>query len=94
METLSNQKTERTPKIELNLDEFDLDNYDLNPLTQGLGFHCVKKEKAIAQPVTGGVEKTLNKTSVLEGQGNLYPQVSLKELSGTSYGGGLKISYA
>ena len=92
METLNNQKTERTPKIKLNLDEFDLDNYELNPLTQGLGFHCVKKEKAIAQPVASRVEKTLNKTSVSEHQNSLYPQVSLKKLSGTNYTGPLKSS--
>ena len=86
METLNNQKTERTPKINLNLDEFDLDNYELSPLTQGLGFHCVKKVRTIAQPDTGSIEKALTS----DYQKNLYPQVPLRKLSEIGHGEPLK----
>lgn len=33
------QHSETSPKITLNLDEFDIESYDFKPVTKGLGFH-------------------------------------------------------
>ena len=46
---ISSTENEIVSKKKFNLDEFDLESYDLNPLTSGLGFHHEEKKKVISQ---------------------------------------------
>ncbi len=81
MERLNHSDAKQRPKMKLDLDEFDLENYELGPLTQGLGLHSVKKKKSVAQFSPKRTETALNQISASTQQNNLYPQVPLKKLS-------------
>ena len=42
----SRQNREETiPEIKFNVDDFDLENYEFEPLTEGLGFHNENKKR-------------------------------------------------
>ncbi len=43
------EEASQVSEIRLNLDEFDLENYELSPITQGLGFHHEEKKKSFSQ---------------------------------------------
>ena len=60
METTENQNNS---SIKLNLDEFDLESFEIKPVTKGLGFHNSTKTKAIgARPSKNNLNLKKNMT--------------------------------
>jgi uncharacterized RDD family membrane protein YckC len=52
--TPEEHQNKEIPDIKFNIDEFDIENYDFKPLTEGLGFHKDQKKKAITTRSTQG----------------------------------------